>query len=270
MASGVQISGKKRIFFARMLHYSLLPARMFICFIMGHIISYIYKDKVPFKGLTFDTSSCEISPIIKAELYLRIYENGEIDLIQKHLPDCLDVIELGSSMGIVSTLVRKKLRRGFRLISVEAHPALTKQTKDNLKLNRLDYDVECLNQAVYYGPSSPGVFFTPGWLSRMGKLTYGAPRHKSILVESVTLSGLKNTFGINSFTLIADIEGVEAGIIREDKEALNHCQHLFLELHDTIHKGVAISAQDMLKELIDVHGFRLQARQGDVVYLNRG
>jgi FkbM family methyltransferase len=253
----------------KIFHFSFMPARLLVCYFMGGIIANLYRNKIPIDGLIFDTSSPEISSIIKAELYFRLYERGEIRLIQKYLPESYDVIELGSSIGIVSSLVKKRLCKDARLICVEAHPALIKQTEVNLKFNRLYHNVECLNKAVHYAPDSLSVFFTPGLLSRMGTLTFSNPRHNSIPVESVTLSELKDAYRINDFTLIADIEGIEADIIREEKEALSHCQHLFLELHDTRHHGVAIHTEDMLKDLIDVHKFHLQERQGNVVYLNR-
>ena len=247
-----------------------IVAAILTCSLMGRIISCLCKNRIPFRGLVFDTHIPEISSVTKAELFWKIYESAEIRFIQKYLVGSLDVIELGSSIGIVSALIKKRLGKDARLICVEAHPALSRQIPINLKLNALFENVTCLNKAINYNPkNNQGVFFTPGEFSTTGRLAGGNPQDNSILVETVTLSGLKSSFGINNFTLIADIEGAEAYIIREDKEGLSDCQHLFLELHNTAYSGVSVSAEEMLRELIDIHDFCLQDRYSNVVYLNR-
>ena len=238
--------------------------------IMGKILSFFYKNRIPFRGLVFNTCIPEISPVTKAELFWKIYESAEIRFIQKYLPVSFDVIELGSSIGVVSSLIRKRLCEDARLICVEAHPALSRHIPVNLKLNKLYHNVTCLNKAINYSQkSNDGAFFIPGELSTTGRVACGNPQHNSILVGTVTLSALKSTFRINNFALIADIEGAEVNIIREDKEALNNCQHLFLELHNTTYAGFPVSVEDMLRELIDIHGFCLRDRHYNVVYLNR-
>ncbi|MEW6088391.1 MAG: FkbM family methyltransferase [bacterium] len=251
---------KIKIFIARMLTISLI----------GKILSYFYNDKIPFRGMVFNTSIPEISPATKAELFWKIYESAEIRFIQKYLPESFDVIELGSSIGVVSSLIRKRLYKNACLICVEAHPALSRHIPVNLNLNRLYHNVECLNMAINYNKkSNNNVFFTPGHLSTTGRLTCGNPQHNSIMVKAVTLFELKSAYHINDFVLIADIEGEEVYIIRQDREALRDCQHIFFELHNTTYAGVPVSVDDMLKELIDIHGFYLQDRHDNVVYLNR-
>jgi FkbM family methyltransferase len=219
------------------------------CSLMGKIISRFYKNRIPFRGLVFDPSIPEIASTNKAQLFWGIYESAEIRFIQKYLPKSVDVIELGSSIGVISSFIRRRLKKDVRLVCVEGHPILNKQTGVNLKINQLYHNVECISMAIDYTSNNDNsVFFTPGQLSTTGKVTCRNSQTDSILVKAITLSALKSTFHINNFVLVVDIEGEEVNIIRKDKEALNDCQHLFIELHNTTYNGISVSVEDMLEE----------------------
>jgi len=168
---------------------------------MGKLISFCYRQKIPFHGLRFDTSIHEISPASKAQLFFKIYESAEVRFIDKYLPESLDVVELGSSIGVLSAIIRKKLAKETRLICVEAYPQLSRQIIVNLELNGLYNNVVCLNKAINYGDGENNkIYFNPGDLSTTGTIAAGKRQHNSIEVETITLSGLKSDFNIESST----------------------------------------------------------------------
>jgi len=219
--------------------------------------------------MVFDTSSPHIAPTTKAALFWKTYESAEIRFVQKYLPQELDVLELGSSIGVLSCFIRKRLRKEARLICVEAHPGLTQHIPLNLKLNELLDNVYVLNKVIDYDQAN-SVHFSPGASCTTGHVTRtkrGVPG--SISVRTVTLSALIAAFQIDKYVLVADIEGHEVQIIRRDEEALSNCQHLIIELHPTTYEGYRVSVDDMLKELVDTLGFDLRDRYGNVVYLTR-
>lgn len=252
-----------------MLNFKIFVARLLTCPLMGRFISYLYKNQIPSRGMVFDTSSSYIAPTTTAALFWKTYESAEIRFIQEYLPEELDVLELGSSIGVLSCFIRKRLCKEARLICVEAHPDLTQHIPLNLKLNELLHNVYILNKAIDYEQAN-SVYFSPGESCTTGKVTGTKLRPPgSISVRRVTLSSLISAFQIDNYVLVADIEGHEIQIIRRDKEALNNCQHLFIELHPTVYEGHRVSADDMLKELVDTLGFDLRDRYGNVVYLTR-
>ncbi|MDD5596362.1 MAG: FkbM family methyltransferase [Victivallaceae bacterium] len=247
-----------------------LLAAMLTTPVMGKLISFFYKGKIPFRGLRFDTCIPEISPETKAQIFFRIYESAEIRFIQKYLPESLDVIELGSSIGVLSTVIRRMLDKNKRLICVEACPQLSRQIVVNLKQNNLYHNVSCLNKAISYDTEGNNkIYFNPGDLSTTGTIDREAKKKNAVEVETVTLSGLKSDFDIDRYTLVMDIEGEEASIINEDAEALKGCRHLFAELHDSNRDGTLLTVDTILHKLISMHGFELVDRYYNVVYLNK-
>src|ERR1700761_9001691 len=64
-------------------------------------IAFMLRQRIPFHGLTIDVMDKVIKPITKSLLYYGIYEKNEIELVTKYLIPEDDVIELGSSIGIM-------------------------------------------------------------------------------------------------------------------------------------------------------------------------
>ena len=103
--------------------------------IIGFLISIFYSDLLPFKSLKIYTDSNLIMNKTKAQIFWHIYEGAEIKFIHKYFPSGFDTIELGSSIGVVSSFIRSKMSKENKLICVEAFPDLCDLTTKNLQLN---------------------------------------------------------------------------------------------------------------------------------------
>ena len=68
--------------------------------------------------------------------------------------------------------------------------------------------------------------------------------------------------------MICDIEGAEIEILLKDKEALNNCKFIFIELHKTKLLNIEYSVED-LHGLIESNGFKLEDRYGSVFYYSK-
>ena len=80
-------------------------------------IKGIFGDSLPdirWRGFRFIVTRDGISDRNRAMIFWGFYESAEIRLIEKYFDGKTDVIELGSSMGIVSTHIAKKLVAGKR------------------------------------------------------------------------------------------------------------------------------------------------------------
>jgi FkbM family methyltransferase len=235
---------------------------------MGRMIAASLRDRIPCRGLCFDTTNSRIGDSVKAALFWQLYESAEIRYVRAFLSSDLDVVELGSSIGVVSSHIRARLSPKRRLICVEADCDLISVIPQNLRLNRLGTNYELVNCAIDYDHDGSTVFFTPGISNTTGKLRSLGARDDAMEVQAITLSTLLSRHAITDYALVADIEGAEAGILLCDSEALLGCRQMVIELHDTQFRGEQRTTHMMCARLTDL-GFMLRARRGSVCVFDR-
>jgi len=223
------------------------------------IIAFLLKQRIPFHKITIDVSDKIILPITKSMLYYEIYEKYEVALIKKHLSATDNVIELGSSIGVMGSIISSIQTTG-KYISVEANPSLINANHKNLSLNRKTEYV-LINKAVDYFNKT--VSFSTNENVLAGKLNRNEPSDSAITVETITLIEICNTYNIGNFTLVSDIEGAEITILLNDMGALNKCEKMIIELHDTEYYGKKYLIQDLVS-LITANNFKTLDQVGNV------
>jgi FkbM family methyltransferase len=157
------------------------------------------------------------------------YERAEIRLIQRHLPRDIDCIELGVSIGVTSCHIRRLLDPGKILLSVEAKPELSRYAEKNLSQNFSEGGWEVIHAAVFYGNESP--WMSPGSGSLEGALTSEGASGEACRVPGITLSSLAGRLGDREFSLVADIEGAEFDLVKNDIATFAKCRVAIIELH---------------------------------------
>ncbi|MDB4701448.1 FkbM family methyltransferase, partial [Akkermansiaceae bacterium] len=193
----------------------------------------------------------------------------EIKFIQKYFPTGLDTIELGSSLGVVSSFIRSKMSKESRLICVEAFPDLCELTIKNLQLNRAYENTTVLNSALNYSDESTHIFFNPGESNTTGSISTDKIQENSIKISKTSLRNVKEVSRISEYILVMDIEGAEIEIILKEEESLKDCRHLFVELHQTTFDNQGYGVDDMIAILIKEHKFRLIDRNDNVCYFKK-
>src|SRR4051812_6437349 len=83
---------------------------------IGNLLSRAYSDRIPNGGLVVDTSHPSVTPQLTASIFWRIYEGAEIRFVHQFLRPDLDVIELGSSIGVLSCHIKQRLLPSCKLI----------------------------------------------------------------------------------------------------------------------------------------------------------
>ena len=187
-----------------------------------------------------------------ADLWWGFYEAYEIAYVQRFLPPAMDVVELGTSLGVVTSQIAMKLGMR-RLITVEANQALIPIAARNVKRNAPDAHVRYLHGAIDYQSQGATVSFSldaSQW-SRVGSTG------TVIDVPRVSLSGILAQEHIGDYALVSDIEGAEAGILTSDADALIRCRLIVIELHDS----ASTSIEDLLQGFQN-RGYMLIARSG--------
>lgn len=228
----------------------------------GRVISWLLHDRIPTHGCTIDTSSPHISPDTKAQLFLGTYERTEIRFALRYLRSDLDIVELGSSVGMIGSLLARRLRPPCRIICLEAHPGLVPVVVGNVSRNAPTAQFIVLNRAIDYETNSGCSDLMPSPWSHSGKLGHG---EGTIRVTSATLSDILCEQGIDEYILVSDIEGAEAGLLLEDPDALRKCRQMVIELHTTNFRGKRVTSEEMARMLVEKHGFTLLESYG-VVY----
>jgi len=222
-------------------------------------IALVLRQRIPFHNLTIDVSDKVITPLTKSLLYYGIYEKNEVAFVEKYLGETDDVIELGSSIGVMGSIISKKQTTG-RYISVEADPALIDANNKNIRLNRKT-DYVLINKAVDY--SNKTISFSSSESSLSGKIDRVGSSNSTVTVETITLNELCEAYSLNSFVLVCDIEGAEVTVLLNDKNALKKCKKMIIELHGTEYNGKTYLIDDMVNLILD-NGFKVLDQQGSV------
>jgi len=214
-------------------------------------------NRVRIGGLRFSLNSSAISTPFKSTIWLRGHELPERQLIDRHLPAGLPVIELGGGLGVVACKANRRLTNPEQHLVVEANPEMIDLLTRNRDLNRCRYQV--LNTAVAYGCDhielSLSPFFTGSRLASVGSV--GA---KSVKVPATTLAALADQSGFDRFSLICDIEGAEADLLANDLDLLKQrAGFLLFEIHPEI---LGPEHAQSLIDLLQNSGFKLVGQQG--------
>lgn len=216
---------------------------------VGRALGSFYRDSMPVRGCRIDTAS--LHGVTKADLFWGFYEGYEIDFVRRFLPNNRDVIELGSSLGVVSSHIAARLDPRCRLIGVEANIALIPLAAKNVRQNSPLIDVTFLHGAIDYASGRETVLF------HVGETQWSHVAESGLSVPRLTLSHIIRTHHVGEFTLVCDIEGAELGVLTQDQDALTRCAVVIIELHDTAEVGI-----DDLIQRFRAIGYALRARSG--------
>jgi FkbM family methyltransferase len=158
------------------------------------------------------------------------YEQQESVAVSRFLDPELDVVELGAGIGFVSCLVNSKLSEAATHVAVEANPKLIESLERNRELNDATFDIH----HAAYSPTDSSVglnvyddFRSTGVFDKKGKTG------REVTVAGVNLASIVRQYDIDHFTLVADIEGVEADLLLEEWGTISQkCETLIVEFHD--------------------------------------
>ncbi len=205
---------------------------------------------------------------IIASIFWGFYESSEIRFAEKYFKGDTDIVELGSSCGIVSSHFVSKLQPYKKIIAVEANSGLLEVLKTNLeRYKHNNVEIIILNNVVYYGAAQASFQISNNTTeSRVANgLTYS---EDIITIPAITLDSIVNRYQLNNYSLVCDIEGAEAAIFINEKAALDTCKYIFIELHTIQYAGVNYSV-DQLTTMISQKGFDLKDKHGPVFYFSR-
>ncbi|NJL74782.1 MAG: FkbM family methyltransferase [Saprospiraceae bacterium] len=226
----------------------------------GFLIRKLYNNKIPFHGITIHSFNPTVSNKTVASLFFQFYESAEVRLVKKYLQNEFPIIELGSSIGAISSV--SSLRHKTQpLYAVEANPELIHVLKANLSFNRKNNNFKIYNNAIGYSDNQ-NLYFQKGDSNVAGKIVFEANQYTTS-VPSITLSKIIQENKIDNFILISDIEGMELHLLLQESSALIKCKQLLIELHEASHNSI-IYPVEQLQQMIEALNFKLVERDGNV------
>jgi len=233
----------------------------------GKVISWVFQNNIPncrYDFKRFKTPERYCSNTIRAMIFWGFYERAEMRLIAGNLDPCLPVIELGASLGIVSTKMISRLNRDVHYTCIEANPYLIEYIRHNVETHNSAASFSVDNVAIAYTDNDwVEMQITPN--NTQGRIAYDnqVNNYASVLkVKASTLTG----YAKSPYTLISDIEGMEIEVFKNDAGALKNCRHLFIELHKTWYNGKCYEIGELEEIIINDLGFEAVRRDGNVFY----
>lgn len=233
--------------------------------LIGWAIAWLFGDVIPFHEGRVDLRGLQVPARNKAALFWGIYESAEYRFVRDYLSPALPVIELGSSLGAIASVIVRRLQPDQRLICVEANPRLPHAIERTLKRNAPHLQTKVINAAIGYGCSHVDFRLRDDNLCSSVEGTGDA---EIVRVPCITLAELVSQLGDGDYQLVADIEGAEAALLLHDKGVLARCQVAILELHSAEQEGNLVTPDDLVDMLYAV-GFQAITRYGPVVACRR-
>jgi FkbM family methyltransferase len=240
---------------ARLLRLKLFIANILFAESFGKLLGVLYRDQLPYAGLRIDTSGLQLAGKTKAMLFWGKYESAELRFVKKFILPTIDTVEVGASIGGISSQLAVRLEAGKKLICIEANPLLLPRLRDNLQRYGQHLSLNIQHGAVAYGADVVHFAIARDSLeSRVGNTQH------STEVPAVKLSAI---IPEGDYQLVCDIEGAEYDIFFQDAEALKKCQRLVIELHE-VHRENLVVTVEKLAEMITELGFQLLEAYGNV------
>ncbi|WP_345457800.1 FkbM family methyltransferase [Nocardioides marinquilinus] len=195
-----------------------------------------------------------------------MYESAEIRMVRTHLRSASHLVDLGASLGVVSSAAARLLPPGAEVTCVEANAQIAALTSANLARNAPHVRAGVINGAIDY-TRSPGqaVSFVEAD-EHVGSAIDADGTRAGFTAPAVRLTDLVQ--GVKAFSLVMDIEGAEVGLLLAEAQTLQRCQQLVAELHATEHDGRRWEVPDIL-QLATSLGFTVTASYGNVFVLTR-
>lgn len=189
---------------------------------VGRLVSHLGTVRVD--GCRFDIRSPLISDELKCRMFYGRYERTERELLARHLPTHLPVVELGGGMGLVACIVNSLLEEPARHVVVEANAEMLPLIARNRALNFSQFHV--VNAAIAYNSSHVSLKTGPDLLA--SQVQTGPVGD----VPALRLRDILERFKVGVCTLICDIEGAEIDLVNHEIDALqSHVATIVLEEH---------------------------------------
>ena len=233
-------------------------AKYFILSVIGYLLRNINRDQIRFGKHKIYTNSNLVSNVTVALIFFHKYEKDEIELCSKYFNLHTDIIELGTSIGVVASHLQQK-GEIKKMICVEANPYLHKLLKQTFNIN--NFKRATLLELAISSSHNP-VYFSTRNSNELGKIV----EHSEIKLNTKSLQQIVQENNVTNYCLVCDIEGAECSFILN--EDLKGCQLAIIELHASKWENKHYSIEE-LSVLFQNKGFDMLERKNNTFVFRR-
>jgi FkbM family methyltransferase len=204
-----------------------------------------------------------VHPSLAAALFWGLYEKTETKFIRQFLGGTSTVVELGASLGVTGAHILSIMDPAGKYVAAEANPALAGHLLGRLGPHIRSQEVHVVSAAIV---SDDGlVEFTISEDTLASSLN---GEGMSTEVCGITLRSLLTAYDIQTFSLVADIEGAVPHILLADPGVLDDCELMIVELEEASWEGCRLTSREQRGAALRL-GFREVASHGPVIVFRR-
>jgi len=177
------------------------------------------------------------------------YESDEIKLL-KHIPNInkCSVLEIGGCLGVVSTILNKKLDDPQKHVVIEANPRLISYLEYNKKINNCSF---LIKNAMIANDKDTNIFYSydklvAGSAHRMDDWESNKTEH---FIDIISLEDLRDQVKYDFDLLVMDIEGEELDFFKNYLHTYKF-KYILFEMHTypMMYKGFDKECNSILDE----------------------
>ena len=202
-------------------------------------------------GISIDLTNKQITKEIRRHIAKDTYEVEERSLLQKYLKSTDRILELGSGMGLVTSICA---RNSAETTSIEANPDLIHIVQENLDFNGLSATV--MHGAASTKDGVSEFHIAPQFWSSS---TIDRGNSKTISIPSIDVNRIIRENDVN--VLVVDIEGGEDELLRNT--CLSQIEKICVEIHPSV---LGKTAASELVGYIIAHGYTIDFNKFDQVF----
>jgi len=235
---------------------------------VGHVVGATFRDAIPYRGSRICTRSALVQASTKAWLFFGLYERAEVDQVRAFVEPGATVLELGGSIGVNSVQIARRIGARGRLIVVEPNPELCGLLTENLERNCPEVSATVVSAALSYAEGPLRLTYERGRNSLKGVTSESGGIGVIDGIEAVSLRQLIESFALDDFVLVSDMEGAEAEMFLVDGDSVGRARLIIAELDPGSHGGEPVAVDRQISELRAL-GFEIVHRHGNRIVFQR-
>ncbi len=204
----------------------LIVHKIYFDYLMTFLEKTALFNKLYFKNILLPEYKNIIDLKTKSLIRHNLYENYEIEAIEKMKFWDNNFLDLGSSIGLCSFVVSSNMSNNHKHILLEPSKNLLDYSKKILSMQEHNNNI-FINKAIGYDADS--VMFNSGAGVLSGK-TISIDLNKDYeIVECTKIKDVLEENNINSFNILIDIEGLSFLPLFQEESSFNNCNKVIFE-----------------------------------------
>jgi len=186
------------------------------------------------------------------------YENAEIALVNKVLKGGESVLEMGTSIGVLTRVMSNLVGANGKIVTVECNESLFKSClRWNDKYPNIQF-VKGYGFPVYQVPANLSIDGYSDDLGSLGTIVDFSVKENNSSSNTliIDLSKVETSYSFYPSVLVIDVEGSEEIMLEGEFHLPKYVKYIIIELHSGMYKKKMLSQQEIIDSILN-DGFSL-------------